>query len=368
MKKIIIGMFILLSIALIADENCNDCDNCKADNIDPYNRAYIEALREDTEEYSRKANEYYRDDRFEKAAKYYLLYIMRNAQDANSIYNLACCYGLLGKPELAADYLAVAYDKGFRDIGFADHDGDFDKVRDNKYFIGKLDSLKNEYKKLETKESNYYSAEVFLPGLFYEPESESKDLFVCLHGYGSNYRKFSTLKEHFKNDYVLFLSAPYPALIVGNEMGYSWELDEETGLTDLSASKTAEYIAQAAGGIKERYDIRNVYVMGFSQGGHLAYVTGFKNPGLFDGIIALGTWLDSELIGEETVNNASGLNVFIGHGNTDRSVDPEAGRDAREYLESKEFNVKMKMFEGAHRVDIETLEEAVEWMEEQGGV
>lgn len=366
-KTAVIIALIISTFFIFASDDCNCDGGCGDKKTDPFNRGYISIINEDIGAYSKAAWKEYMDGNYENAAVNYLMYVSRNMDDASAIYNLACCYGLLGKPYLAANYLSIAYNRGFTDIEYIDYDGDFDNVRNDSFFAAITDSLKMHMKDNADIPDMYFPAETFIPSLLIVPEvndDTKRDLYVCLHGYGSNNRKFSSLETAFGDNYMLFPSAPYPAMIRGNEIGYSWELDESTGLTDKSALNSSAYIVNAVTKIiKKHKDIGNVYIMGFSQGGHIAYVTGLNHPELFNGIIVFGTWLDQSLITESDLKKAGNTYVYICHGTEDGSVDIKKSEEAYDYLKEAKLNVKRSLFNGAHEVPLNELQEAVKWLE-----
>jgi len=78
---------------------------------------------------------------FPGAALRYIEALRMDPGDAGGIYNLACCYGLMGEPELAATVLRRAWISGFDDIAHIRQDPDFGLVREHPVFSALLDSL-----------------------------------------------------------------------------------------------------------------------------------------------------------------------------------------------------------------------------------
>jgi phospholipase/carboxylesterase len=115
----------------------------------------------------------------------------------------------------------------------------------------------------------------------------------------------------------------------------------------------------------ERYNIDEVYLLGYSQGAFFAYNSGIKNHHLFKGLICFSGWLDTDWIKEKSIKAAKDLRVFIAHGTKDRSVKYEEGIKAKDVLTSYGYDVTFRDFEGGHTVPEEVFKQAVEWMEKK---
>ena len=103
--------------------------------IDIYDINAGEFLLNNTDSLQLRASAHYQLMEYEVAAEAYLQYLQNNTSDVTSIYNLACCYGLLDRDELAVYYLEIAIKKGYDDIGHINSDPDFDLIRDSEFFI-----------------------------------------------------------------------------------------------------------------------------------------------------------------------------------------------------------------------------------------
>ncbi|MCD6118219.1 hypothetical protein J7K50_00065 [bacterium] len=372
----------LLSVIIVAGSAgfCEDTDSEEstpalpdAESIDPYAPDAGDFLDIDTQALEKAAYEAYQSGDYELSAKYYLLILRYDIKDSGSIYNLACCYGLLGEAELAAKYVERAVNAGFEDIEHIKRDPDFDSVRGEPAFDEVIERIAEiaDVRQAELGEIVYIDSPILLQCRVLLPEGYDPDekypLLLGLHGYGDNLDRFILLMKKRNIDSTDFiyasLQAPYPFLS-GIGLGYSWSIwdENEPMLWPKSSSKTENYIARAVTELEKRYSIDDVYLMGFSQGCGFTYQAGMRNPELFEGIICFGGWLDTDWIGEDRISAASGLRVFIAHGNTDRMVEFESGENAWNYLLDRGYDVTFYEFDGAHTVPEEALKLAVEWM------
>lgn len=326
-------------------------------------------------EWELAAREAYDAKEYEKAAQYYLALLHYNVKDGNSIYNLACCYGLMGEAELAAKYLERAAKAGFEDFGMAVLDADFNSVREAGVFKETLAKLNAAQKARDAAAGTltlleapvYHECYVQLPE-GYDP-AKTYTLVVGLHGYGASPDSFMGLWERFATRNFIFasLQAPY-AFSVGNELGYSWVtgLPGDEALEKQVTLASVDYVARAVEELRGRYGVGEVYLLGFSQGCTLTYLTGILHHEFFDGIICFAGWLDTDILTDEVIAAANHLRVFIAHGTEDRMVPFESSEEARDTLLKHGYSVTFHQFAGAHRVPEEPLRAAEAWMKDAG--
>ncbi|MBN1948428.1 MAG: hypothetical protein JW784_01665, partial [Candidatus Cloacimonetes bacterium] len=183
----------------------------------------------DRQEILNQAWEHYQHQEWEKSATSYLEALQLNIEDNSNIYNLACCYGLLGKPYLAGLYLQRAFTAGFRNFEHVRIDPDFNPVRNDPGFIKIMSNLETIYEKSQNMEQRYFRYPSFLNyGLIlpanYQPETEYP-LLVMLHGLGDNTENFAGIAVDIQNMIIVVPETPY-AIPAGNRLGYSWPLTE----------------------------------------------------------------------------------------------------------------------------------------------
>ena len=314
----------------------------------------------------------YQNGNYEFAAQAYLNYLQYNAKDGGNIYNLACCYGLLNKPELAAFFLTKAVENNFDDLDWVQSDPDFDLVRSDPYFDSVLNSLiiiqqqqqEDQGEIIWINTPKLTLCRVMVPEN-YDPE-QKYILVLGLHGYGSNEQNFLKLWDHFlEHDFIYAtLQAPYPFLL-GSNLGYSWFLwDQQDSTVEFFSGKmTVSYVINAVQKLSERYNPSEIYLLGFSQGCGLTYLAGLNNPDYFSGLICYGGWLDTNFVSVDNLEQASDhLRIFIGHGIDDRSVEFQNAIQAKEFLDAHGFQIEFFEFDGAHQVPPEMVEETEKWI------
>ena len=123
------------------------------ESIDIYSDDVGDFLKINPVEYLKKAADSYESGDYETSAKCYIVLAKSFRNEPVHIYNLACCYGLLGEENKAAFFLKHAFMGGFYDIEFIKSDPDFDNVRGTKIFDETMKELESKkmHKKLEQK-------------------------------------------------------------------------------------------------------------------------------------------------------------------------------------------------------------------------
>lgn len=363
--RYLLTLAVVLAAAFAAEDDLPQLP----DSLDPLNPGAGDFLDLDAARYSQAAWRLYQDGDYAGAAAYYLHYLARDAANAGQIYNLACCYGLLGEAELASRYIERAYSAGFDDVGWIAEDPDFQAVRETAVFAATLDSLtrlQREERALQGRKI-LVSADTYLPVNVREPEdfdpAQPVDLIIALHGYGATPQSFCRIYDRFRNpDFVMACPrAPYP---VSSSQGWSWmEMEPATEMGGSMAAKSAEYVMACLDELDKAYDVDRVFLLGFSQGCGMTYITGLSNPEAFEGLICFGGWLDTDFLSPRTLQAASaGPRVFVAHGSEDGMVDTEAGLEACERLEELGYDLQSYIFDGGHEVPEEALLRVQEWM------
>lgn len=353
------------------DHNCPNWAD--PETINPYCPKIGNFLDTDLKELLKKAQDAYYAGDYEKAAKYYLALLKYDITDSNSIYNLACCYGLLGKADLAAMYIKRAYKTGFPDVEWIIKDPDFDKVKEEEIFKTTIAGLKEEIgkKKAEQGELIYIKSSTLDRCYVKLPDAYDKDkphtLIVALHGLGASPESFTEVRSRFEKPDFIFAVPQAPYSIIG-EKGYSWNYSSDDAFHEQTGNLTIGYVADVIKELKNKYNVKDVYLFGFSEGAYMSYIAGIEHPELFKGIISFGGWIedwfDKKLNDSKAINieEAKKLRIFIAHGTNDNIVKFDEGTKARDILQKLGFDVTFHEFDGGHAVPEPAVHEAEKWL------
>lgn len=338
--------------------------------IDPADPSAGDFLDADPGSYLQTAVEAYEAANYQVAIRYYLAALSRNIDDGVAIYNVACCYALLGDVDLSALYLQRAVIAGYRDLEFIRNDPDFDGVRDDPYFQGAMEAISDAVGEIPDYEGDrfLFSGEAAFPCLVrvpddYEPYYDYP-LVVGLHGYGDSPENFIRLWDRFYMPDFIYACprAPYP-FMENNLTGYSWFVPWNDSMDIISMDRlSADYVMAVVEELKERYRVSDVFLFGFSQGCGLTWITGLYYPEEFSGIIGFAGRLDTTFVDMSSVGDLSELHAFVANGTMDESVDVEVGLETVAILEDLGVQTEFRSWEGVHAVSRSTLHEAQEWM------
>ena len=117
----------------------------------------------------------------------------------------------------------------------------------------------------------------------------------------------------------------------------------------------------------QRYPIdrKRLAILGFSQGGAIAYALGLSEPQRFAAMVALSTWLPATLIQTLTDRPRQGLATLVHHGEQDEVIDVTRGRETIELLRSLKVPVAYREFGMGHEINADSLADCSEWLEKQ---
>jgi len=340
-----------------------------ADAVDPLAPAAGDFLDADVGPLADAAAKAYDAGDYAAAAAAYLEYLRYNVTDSRAIYNLACCYGLLGEADLAAKYLDRAVRAGFADAAWLREDPDFAKVRGTPAFDAAVARVAAAAAEAEKAKASVFlpaaalaRVRVVLPAEF--DAGEKYDLVVGLHGRGADAASFALLWERLGGAPFIYAvpEAPYE-IEEGGARGFCWTLE---GAGDASEAQSREltvaYVAAVVKDLKKRYHVSRVYLLGFSQGASVAYLAGVKHAGLVDGIVCFGGWFQPAWFSDGDWEKAASLRVFISHGRADTVIPFAEGEKARDLFFARGVDVCFLESDGGHAVPVEHLKLVLDWM------
>lgn len=328
----------------------------------------------------------YLDGDYEKSAEYYILALQADLDDNPiALFNLACCYGLLDEAELAGRALLQSALAGLDRPELIETDTDFSSVRDDEEFIEyvneamtvmeearELKSIGVLGERLYLEFPSMQTVRVHKPAN-YDPQQEY-DLVLALHGYGGDIAEFSSRWTAFDEGDFIFasLQAPY-AFEQNGRTVYSWTFhgssewdrgdmpqEQKQDIFKYSMELSSDMILACLDELKSQYRVDRIYLLGFSQGGIMAYWTGLRNPSLITGIATYSGIIDEELYQAGVIESAASLPIFIGRGlqEDDRAI------NAKDLLMDAGYDVTFFEYEGGHFFPDEGLRAVEEWMKE----
>jgi len=338
------------------------------ESIDPFHSDIASFLNVNLDRVRWEATQAYLKEDFKKAAQYNLFLLRYKCNDAGTLYNLACCYGRLGEAELAKTFLMAAVGEGFHDSEHLRNDSDFNPVRRDPLF---RQAEKNIHSHLSQLGQQVWTAsEALFPMHYQLPKSKKKPkaLIIGLHGNGGNAASFIRLHGAFTKNGMVF-AAPQGAYAfrggINTDRMFSWFMP---GLPKSQWSQidplTMKQVLNSVDTMFQKSEPLPVFLLGFSQGAGLAYMTGLNHPEAIKGIVCFGGRLPIDALGGLDWQAAKQLPVLIIHGETDEAVSFERGKASRDLLMEKGFRVTFLSHKGGHVLPENMLKKAADWMEE----
>lgn len=206
----------------------------------------------------------------------------------------------------------------------------------------------------------------------YEPSGAGPHpTLLILHGFGANALDLLALAPYLSGGRFLVLcpQGPLQLAFEGGGVGYGWYPFAGGGMFDLNAVLTArEELHAFLTAAEQRYpiDSKKLAVIGFSQGGVMAYSLGLGMPEKFAALAALSSWFPRDLLTAlPDVPATEQLPVLIQHGSKDELVDVGRARQSVETLRDLRIPVTYREYEMGHELNARSLGDLSSWLEEK---
>ncbi|MBI3795355.1 MAG: dienelactone hydrolase family protein [Deltaproteobacteria bacterium] len=206
----------------------------------------------------------------------------------------------------------------------------------------------------------------------FEPEGTGPHpTLLTLHGFGANALDLLGLAPHLCGGQFLMLcpQGPLQVSLGGGAVGYGWYPFVGSGMFDMQAVLTAREELQAfLQDALQRYpiDSRKLAVLGFSQGGVMAYSLALGEPDRFAALAVLSSWLPKDLLSMlPDVPATEQLPVLVQHGGRDELVDVGRARQSVETLRDLRVPVTYREYEMGHEINARSLGDLSAWLQEK---
>ncbi len=118
--------------------------------------------------------------------------------------------------------------------------------------------------------------------------------------------------------------------------------------------------------IKRGIPVDKIFLVGFSQGGAVAYTTALTHPEKLAGLIALSTYVPApDLIAEENAPANRSIPIFAAHGVYDDVVSVELGLQAKDFLLENGFFPEWHEYPMPHSLCLEEIRDIGSWLRER---
>ena len=194
---------------------------------------------------------------------------------------------------------------------------------------------------------------------------------LTLHGRGANAFDLLGLAPYLCAGKFMMIcpQGPLETPIGPDAVGYAWYPMSNGGAPDVesmltSHQKLRRFLAECL----EYYpiDTKQLVVLGFSQGGVMAYSLALADPGDFSALAVLSSWLPRDLLPRLHVTDAvQSLPTLVQHGTQDPLIQVDRARSSVEMLRQLRVPLTFREYEMGHEIRPRSLADLSAWLEEK---
>lgn len=195
-------------------------------------------------------------------------------------------------------------------------------------------------------------------------KSATNRAIILLHGVGGNEQDLFSLASQLPNDF--YIIAPRGQFTLGAGR-YAWyNVDFSTGKPVYNAAQelsSRKVIVSFIERVKQKYNLDEVYVGGFSQGAIMSFSIGLLYPKEVKGVIAFSGRLLEEikpLVKEDAYLKE--LKVFVAHGEQDNTLPIYYAKQAKDYLENLGISLFYHEYPLGHQISSEEVKDLNDWI------
>ncbi|MFO0688963.1 MAG: dienelactone hydrolase family protein [Myxococcota bacterium] len=191
---------------------------------------------------------------------------------------------------------------------------------------------------------------------------------LALHGYGASAHDLLGLAPQLRRGEVVYLCPQGPlTLEIGpGQRGYAWFPIDPSGQVSAPALVGARGVLE--GFLDDALRIHpidpgRITILGFSQGGVMAYDLALGRPDRFKALVALSSWLpDAVVQGLRTDPARAALPTLLMHGTKDPMIAIDNARRARAQLESMGMQVAWGEYDMGHEINPQAARDLLGWL------
>ncbi len=206
----------------------------------------------------------------------------------------------------------------------------------------------------------------------YEPSGPGPHpSILTLHGRGANAFDLLGLAPYLCGGRFLIIcpQGPLETPVGPGAMGYAWYPMSMGGPPDIEAIMSSrDTLQEFVGECLKRYpiDAKKFVILGFSQGGVMAYGLALADPQRFAALIALSSWLPKELLPALAPSDGfRALPTLVQHGTEDPMIRVDRARDSVETLRELKMPLTYREYDMGHEISPRSLGDLSAWLEEK---
>lgn len=198
----------------------------------------------------------------------------------------------------------------------------------------------------------------------------AKRLLLLLHGVGGNELNLPPVGEQLADAHTLVLSVRAPLVFGPAGFGF-YQVDFSSGKPVFNQAQQLEgqrLLLKFMDEASARYGIAagQVYLLGFSQGGIMAYDIALTHPAQVRGVLSFS----GRMLAESRQHHAPAADIkkvhfFLSHGRHDNKLPAFYADEAIDFLKTLGIAPHYAAFEGGHEVSASGLAAAQQWLAKQ---
>jgi phospholipase/carboxylesterase len=206
----------------------------------------------------------------------------------------------------------------------------------------------------------------------FEPAAEGPfPTVLAFHGWGANAFDLLGLAPYLGGGRFLMLCPQGPLEIpLGPSTGYGWFPITMGGARrdDAEVEAAVDAAGKFLDAALERYPIdkRKLALLGFSQGGVMAYNLAIRQPERFAALVGISSWFPPELA-DKVVNREAleQLPTLIQHGSRDEMIDVARARQSVESLRALKLPLTYREYDCGHEITAQGLRDLSNFLMEK---
>ena len=196
---------------------------------------------------------------------------------------------------------------------------------------------------------------------------------LTLHGRGANAFDLLGLAPYLCGGKFMMIcpQGPLETPIGPEAVGYAWYPMSMGGSPDVDAilSSQKKLLAFLDECLKSYpIDPEKLALLGFSQGGVMAYSIALPNPERFAALAVLSSWLPKELLPQLNVKDSvQSLPTLVQHGTQDPMIEVERARSSVEMLRQLRLPLSYREYDIGHEIRPSSLVHLSSWLDKNVG-
>ena len=188
---------------------------------------------------------------------------------------------------------------------------------------------------------------------FYQTGSSLDKAIVAIHGWQGDRNSMRPLMKSMRiqNSGWYLLEAPYR---VTEGEGWSWSYEISDGNWEIDEPK--RLLNKFFSELFKKYTSKNVYVLGFSQGGLVCFDFVLYLDQSLGGVFPICGFLRQPKVEIDRFHpSQKNTPILIGHGKDDDKVPVKASENAYRLLKKQEANVELFLYNGKHKIGMDYM-------------